>query len=143
MTAISVKKPYSLKTATVTFTAAGETGSPFDFSDHISGITFTPSSSAGTFTAVNSKVISDISPSTWEVALNLVQDLDIDGFLRWLLENEGKKYTLNATFANGTDPCKIVVTARAASLGGSADGQLAVSSVTLPADGKPDFTTAG
>lgn len=140
MTAYPVVKPFSFKTGKVTFTEIGGTELSYDFSDHINQVSFEPTSATGTFTAINSSTLSDVSPSTWQATFGLVQDLDPAGFLRFLLQNEGKKFTVEIFFAGDADPCEIVLTARSAGIGGSADGNLATSTVTLPADGKPNFT---
>lgn len=143
MTSIPVSKPVALKTASVTFTLQGEGNSPQDFSDHVNQIQLDPSKSSGTpFTSVSGKVINASSVSSWAATLGLVQDFDTTGFLRFLLDNDGTKATMKATFETGTNPLECVVTLSAASIGGTADGSNLTSSVTLPVDGKPEFKAA-
>lgn len=138
MALVPVTKPYSLKTATAVFKIVGEAATS-DFSSHISEVTFTPSTSSSTWTAINGNVISDGSIATWAAGLGLVQDLDAAGFMRWLLDNEGKRAEALFTFADGTDPCKIMLTLQPSNIGGAANGNVAEASVTLPCDGKPVF----
>lgn len=138
MASIPVKKPYALKTATLTLKAEGA-ASATDFSDHVSEITFTPSSSSTSWTSVSGKTIQENSAPTWEATLGLVQDLDPEGLARYLLANHGKKAEMVVTLVNGTEPINTTVTLSAAALGGKADGSIAESSVTLPLDGAPEF----
>ena len=142
MASIVVAKPFSLKTATVSIKPDGSSTAS-DFSDHISQIQFDPSTSSASWTSVSGKVIQENAAPTWAASLALVQDLDQAGLLRFLLTNQGKKATMDVTFKNGTDPAHISVTLSAASIGGTADGSVAQSSVTFPMDGAPTFTPAG
>lgn len=138
-TKVAVKNPYALKTATVLMKPEGST--VYDFSDHVSGIEFHPSSSSSSWTSVSGKTLQEASVSTWSVSLDLVQDLDQAGLLRFLMANDGKKCELLTTFKTGADPCKMTVTLSAANIGGKADGSLAESSVQFPVDGAPQWAS--
>lgn len=140
MAAVAVSKPYSLKTATATFKADGET-SESDFSDHISQIELTPTSTTGSWTSISGKTIQDAAAATWAVTVGLIQDLATSGFMRYLLANAGKKCTCKFTFATGTDPLTLAVTLQPSNIGGSADGNPVAATVSLPVDGTPVFGT--
>lgn len=136
MAALPVTSPYVLKTATAEFELDGEVK---DWSSHINEVRLTPTTQSQTWTAINGTVISDSSPATWAATLSLVQDLDAGGFMRWLLDHEGEKATCLFTFKDGTDPCLITLALSPTDIGGAAAGPIAEASVTLPADGRPDF----
>lgn len=136
-----VGQAYVLKTATVLIQRDGAADVD-DFSDHVGEITLTPTSSSGSWTAVNGKVISDQSVSTWAATLGLVQDLDSSGLLRYLLTHEGEKADVVATLADGADDLNITVTLSPATIGGQPGANPLASSVTLPMDGRPEFTPA-
>lgn len=138
MSPVPVTNPYTLKTATVLFQVE-DSSEVSDFSSHIHEVTFNPSTSSTSWTAVNSYVISDAAPATWSLNLGLVQDLEPTGLLRFLLANEGKRAKLLTTFKDGTEPCLTDVTLSPASFGGTAGPNIAQSTVTLPVTGRPDF----
>lgn len=134
-----VTRPFSLKTASAHFKLAGGT-TVEDFSDHIDEITLTPTQSTSTpFIAINGKTIQENGAATWTVTNNLVQDLDSAGFLRWLLDHAGQKCEVLYTFAQGTDPLPVTVTLATPGMGSKADGNIAVTSVTMPIDGAVNF----
>lgn len=132
-----VGEHYTLKTATVIFQLAGATDSD-DFSDHVGEVTFTPTSQSGSWTSVNGNVLSEQGVATWAATLGLVQDLDDDGFLLWLLAHEGEKATVTATLKSGTGAFSFVVTLTPATIGGAPGANPLSSTVTLPMDGKPE-----
>lgn len=135
---LPVLKPVSLKTAITTFKIGAATAS--DFSDHIAGVLFTPSASAGTsFTSTNGKVIQSSAVSTWTATIDLVQDMDPTGFLRYLLDNDGSTATVSFTPASGGKAITCDLTIAAAAVGGKADGGILQSSVTMACNGKPVF----
>lgn len=131
--------PYALKTASANFTLDGEV---HDYSSHIDTIRFIPNSTTTTWTGIDSTVIGDTSPETWQVELGLVQDLDPAGLLRFLMSNTGKKATLNVTLKEGAQPVRIEVTLASAGLGGEANGEIARSSLTLQASGVLEWLAA-
>ncbi len=135
-----VTAPVTMRTTRVLFKLAGALDY-VDHSDAIDEITYTPSQSGGsTFVAVNGATIQDPGQETWAATLNLVQDRDPDGFLRWLLANSGTKAELRAKFASDdTDEGVLTVTLSSAGIGGKASA-IATSSVTFAADGKPAFS---
>ena len=131
------KHLFTLKTATAVFTSKADPENSFDFSDHITSLLLQPSAASATPVISGRKFAGQ---TDWAAQLGLVQDLDKDGFLRWLIEHEGETFTAHFTFADGSDPVKIDLTAVAAGIGGNAnDANVAQSSVTLPADGKPEW----
>lgn len=137
-------KLFTMTTSTVKFTPLNDTGEPqaesvVDFSDHIEQLTLTPA------TGAKKLVISGRSyggSSTWSASLGLVQDLDAKGMLRFLMENEGKKYQVDASFQQGADSLRFIANISPASIGGSASTELPTSSVTLEIDGKPEWISS-
>lgn len=130
--------PFALKTATALFTLL-DGGEAEDFSSHIDTVLFNPSSSAETWTAIDSYSIGENSPETWSLELGLVQDLDQSGLLRFLMEHTGEKATLDVTLKRNAQPIKIVVTLASPSIGGTSDGSIARSTLTLQCDGRPEW----
>lgn len=132
----------TLKTAQVTFTPENDSEgtSAKDYSDVILGITLSPSTSTPKM-AVSGK--QQAGNSTWTLGLDLFQEVDTTGLLRFLLEHEGERYKVHCVLAEGADPIDFVVTLQAAQIGGAASNDIAESSVQLPVDGKPIWNTAG
>ena len=127
---------FVLKTASVLFKLVGATDTD-DFSKHIGDITFTPTSSSGSWTGCTGNVITEQGIATWTAGFGLVQDLDPDGFLLWLLEHEGEKAQVTATLKSGTGAFTFTVTIVPATIGGAIGANPLSSTVTLPMDGKP------
>lgn len=131
---------FAMKTTKATFTPIdAESGETVDYSDVINEITLTPSAGS-TQMAVSGANYG--GQASWSVNLGLFQDIEKEGLLRFLLENEGKKYTALFEFVKGKDPLEAVVTISPASIGGAASNDIATSTVTLPIDGKPVFKEA-
>lgn len=138
MTAIPVTSPYVLKTASCIITRGAN--APDDFTKHVDEITLTPAASSGTWVGISGNVIQDQGIATWAATLGLIQDLASTGLLRYLLEHEGEKATIEAALASGSDTLSIEVTLTPATIGGAAgDVNPKASKVTLPMDGKPAF----
>ena len=131
-----VTLPYVLKTATCVFTRDGATDSD-DFTDHVGEITLTPSIQTGSWTGIGGNVISDQGIATWAAQFGLIQDLDENGFLRWLLVHEGEKATVVATLASGADTLTIDVTLSPATIGGAVGPNPLTGTVTMAVDGRP------
>lgn len=129
-----VTKPYALKTLSVLFKRAGSADAD-DFSDHISQLAPAPTAASASWTSGNGKTIQRTAASTWQITLGLVQDLDPSGLLRWLIEHEGEQAHLLATFDTATDPMLAEVTLSPAGFGGTADGSIAATTVTLAVSG--------
>lgn len=137
-----VVKPFAMKTTRVLIQLDGETDVD-DWSDHIDEISITPSlSGSSTFTAVSGAVIQDPGSESWAMGVNLIQDLDPAGLLRWLLTHTGQKATVRARFAAGTtDELVATVTLTSSGFGGKA-ATLAASTGSWAIDGVPAFETA-
>lgn len=130
---------FAMKTATVTFTPLDGDGEGVDFSDHINELRLDPSRGSSQM-AISGRKYS--APTSWTLSLGLFQDLDQTGLLRWLFDNEGEKFTMHATFLDGSDALEAVITASPAGIGGAASDQLATSTVSLDVDGKPSWISA-
>lgn len=128
--------PYALKTATATLSLV-EGEKTLDISSQTDTVRFTPTSSTEIWSAIDGYSIGDTSPETWQVTLGFVQDLDPASLMRFLQEHTGEKAILHAILKRGAQPVDITVTLSSSEFGGTADGSIATSSLTLQADGKP------
>lgn len=133
-----VTDAYVLKTLSILFKRKGATDTD-DFTKHVGGVTFTPTAQSGSWTGASGNVISEQGIATWVATLGLVQDLDDDGFMLWLLAHEGEKADVTATLKSGTGAFTFTVTLTPAAIGGEVGPNPLSSSVTLPMDGKPVF----
>lgn len=129
-----VTKPYALKTLAVLIKREGA-ADPDDFSDHINQLAPAPTAASASWTSGNGKTIQRTASATWQITLGLVQDLDPSGLLRYLLEHEGEQAHLLVTFETDTDPMLAEVTLSPAGFGGTADGSIAATTVTLAVSG--------
>lgn len=107
------------------------------FEGQISAATFTPTSSAITWTAINGQTYTAQSPATWVLDLTFAQDWAFaDALSRYLHENEGE--TVAAIFepvdGGPAVTANIVITPGA--IGGTA-AAVAESTVSLGVSGKP------
>ena len=129
-----VAKPFALKTLETLFKLPASPD-PDDFSDHVSQLQLVPTAGSASWTSGNGKTIQRMAAATWAVTLGLVQDLDPSGLLRYLIQHEGDQAQLLATFEDGTDPLRVEVTLSPAGFGGTADGSIAATTVTLAVSG--------
>lgn len=123
-------QPLILKDIELTLEAAGD-----DFRQHVSGVTFTPTSSTTTWTGLGLNTHTDAATPTWVCQLDYVQDWTSPGSLsQYLLEHEGT--TAPATFrpTSGVGPS---FTANLTIVPGAIGGQVnafATTSVQLGSD---------
>ena len=112
---------------------------PDDFRKHLSGVTFTPSSSQQTWSGLGLNTHTDSSIPTWTVQLDYVQDWTSTASLsRYLFENEGQTVPFTFTPTDGVGPS---FTANISIISGAIGGQVnafATTSVTLGSD-KPQL----
>ena len=132
MAEIAVTSPYSLKDATLTIDVDS-------FSSHVSQVQFDPSTSSSTWRAINSHVIRDQSTAEWACTIALVQDLAATSLHRYLVEHEGEKKPVVFTPVASGPAISATLVISPSSIGGTADGSTASSTVTLVVDGKPEF----
>lgn len=134
------KQMFAMKTSKVTFktSSSGVT----DFSDAINTVRLNPSTSTNTVPVISGNTWTDSSAATWTLELGLVQDLDPQGLMRYLFDQEGKEVTVYIELAKGSDAITCTVIASPAAIGGSA-GQIAQSSVTLAINGRPVWGRSG
>lgn len=135
-----VVMPYTFKTAKVIVTRDAAPDAPDDFTDHVGEVTLTPTVESGSWRGVGGNVIKDTGVPEWVAQLGLIQDLDANGFLRYLLEHSGEKATIEATPATGADPITVDVTLAPATIGGQPGANPLSSTVSLPVDGQPDWS---
>jgi hypothetical protein len=82
------------------------TGTPDDFRKHVSGVTYTPSSSTTTWTGLGKNTHTDAATPTWVVQLDYVQDwTSTTGSLsQYLFEHEGETLECTFTPTSGVGP---------------------------------------
>lgn len=132
MAVIPLTSPYSLKNAVLTIASD-------DFTAAVSKVEFAPSTSATTWRGIGGNVLKDQAVAEWTANIDFAQDLDPDGLLRYLLDNEGEKKTAVFTPTSGGPTVTATITLSPGAIGGGADGNYAVASVALAVDGKPVF----
>lgn len=130
------KKLFAMKTSHVIFTPIEGSGEARDFSPQISELTVTVSTGTSVMAVSGHNYPGD---TTYGANLSLYQDIDPAGFLRFLWDNEGKKYTMRVNFVDGADALEGTVTLVPAGIGGQASTDLPTSSITLTYDGKPTW----
>ncbi|MDD7687539.1 MAG: hypothetical protein PT944_06470 [Actinomycetaceae bacterium] len=130
-----------MKTTKVTFKPTGveAESTTYEFGDHISELTVTVTPGTAV-TAVSGA--SYPGSSSYGANLSLYQDLDQKGFLRFLWNNAGKKFTMTVSFVDDADTFEGIVTLVPAGFGGAAGNDLPTSSITLAYDGKPEWKSA-
>lgn len=132
-------KPLFLKN--VELVIGGETGN--DFRKHVSGVTFTPSSSTVTWTGLGLNTHTDANTATWTCDLTFVQDwTSTTSLSRFLYENEGDTVPVEFRPISGEGPtfeAEIVITPGA--IGGTV-GAASESTVSLGCNGKPTLVPA-
>lgn len=127
--------PLSMKDCLFQLEAAGDS-----YEKAITGVTFTPTASPITATAVSpGAVYTDVPSATWVCAVTFLQDwADSDSLARYLFDHEGD--TVAATFepiaGGATITADLVITP--GSIGGDV-GTFATSTVNLGVVGKPDI----
>lgn len=136
MATIAVK-PLVLKDVTLTIGTDG-------YQKHVSGVTFTPSSSQVTWQGLTpDSSFTDSGAATWTVGLNYVQDWETANSLsQYLFDNEGE--TVEMVFAPRAGAGKKTFTANVSITPGAIGGEVnsyATTSVTLGCD-KPVIGTA-
>jgi len=140
-----IVSPYTLKTATMTFQLLDASGVPTgdveDFTDHIGSITFTPTAQTGSWTGVGGNVVSENGIATWVAGFGLIQDLDAESLLMYLLEHEGAKAKFSGKLKSGSRTVSGVITLTPATIGGDVGANPLSSTVNLPMDGKPAFAS--
>jgi hypothetical protein len=108
---------------------------PNDFRKHVSGVTFTPSSSQTTWTGLGLNTHTDSGIPTWVCQLDYVQDwTSTDSLSRYLYTHEGETIPVEFTPTDGAGPA---FTANVSIVPGAIGGQVnafATTTVTLGSD---------
>lgn len=131
MAVIPLNSPFALKNATLTIASD-------DFTAAVTQVEFTPSIASSTVRTIDGVAHKDQSTAEWSCTIGFVQDLDPDGLLRYLLDNDGDTKTV--VFVPETLGPSITadLVVSPGTIGGTAGADLAVASVTL-ASTKPVF----
>lgn len=138
-----VSKPLTMRTTRTLIHREGTADSD-DFSSHIDEVSVVPTLAGGSsFTAIDGSVVQDPGAETWAATLNIIQDRDPDGLLRYLLAHTGTKAEIRCRFASDdTDELVFTVTLTAAGFGGKS-ANIATSNVTFTCDAAPAFAAVG
>ncbi|GAA4831611.1 hypothetical protein GCM10023221_04280 [Luteimicrobium xylanilyticum] len=132
-TVVPLTTPYSLKNATLVIEED-------DFTQAVSAVIFTPSTSTSTWRGIGGNILKDQAIAEWTCQIDLAQDLAETGLLRYLLDNEGasKAAVFTPVVEGPTVSATLIITP--GQIGGTADGNTATASVQLAVTGKPAFT---
>jgi hypothetical protein len=108
---------------------------PDDFRKHVSGVTFTPTSSQTTWTGLGLNTHTDSGIPTWVCQLDYVQDwTSTNSLSRYLYTHEGETLPVSFTPTDGVGPA---FTANVSIVPGAIGGQVnafATTTVTLGSD---------
>lgn len=131
-------KPLVMKDVDLTFEAAGD-----DYRKHCSGVVFTPTANAVTWTGLGENTHTDQSTATWAVAITYVQDWEsADSLSRFLYEHEGERVPMTfrpKSGAGASFTADVFVTPGA--IGGPVNA-FAETTATLGCDGRPKLVPA-
>lgn len=133
MSTIPVAQPYALKAATFKIGAD-------EYTAAVSQVQFDPSPSSSTWRGIGGNVLTNQSIATWNAVLGFAQDLAPDGLARYLHEHEGETATVEfLPLADGpTITADLIITP--GTIGGTAGADYVTASVTMPVQGRPEFT---
>ncbi len=122
----------------VVLTVDGDT-----YEKHVSGVTFTPSVTSATWKGLEpTAVFTNVGSSTWMIDLAYAQDWETaDSLSAYLFANEGAEITLSFVPVSGGGTWSATVIIVPGAVGGAVDSY-AVSTVSLPVQGRPTFTPA-
>ena len=122
----------------VVLTVDGDT-----YEKHVSGVTFTPSVTSATWKGLEpTAVFTNVGSSTWMIDLAYAQDWETaDSLSAYLFDNEGAEITLSFVPVTGGGTWSATVIIVPGAVGGAVDSY-AVSTVSLPVQGRPTFTPA-
>jgi len=122
----------------VVLTVDGDT-----YEKHVSGVTFTPSVTSATWKGLEpTAVFTNVGSSTWMIDLAYAQDWETtDSLSAYLFANEGAEITLSFVPVTGGGTWSATVIIVPGAVGGAVDSY-AVSTVSLPVQGRPTFTPA-
>lgn len=131
MATVPLTSPFALKSATLSIAAD-------DYTAAITQVEFTPAVASSTVRTIDGIAHKDQSTAEWSCTIGFIQDLDPDGLLRYLLDNDGQTKTVVFTpdALGPTITADLVVSP--GTIGGTAGADLAVASVTLVST-KPVF----
>lgn len=131
MAVIPLTKPYSLKAAQLVI------GSD-NFEAAVTGVQFDPTNSPTVARFINGGIYKDAAVPDWTATVGLAQDLAAGSLTRYLLANSGlTKSCVFTPIAGGAEAVSASLIILPGSLGGIADGNLAMASVQLPVIGTP------
>lgn len=132
MALIPLSQPYSLKTSTLIVEAD-------DFTQAVSGVVLTPSSSSTSWRGIGGNTISDQSMSDWKLKVSAAADLAPGGLQRYLLDNEGEERTIVFVPKAGGPSLTVTVKLVPGQFGGAADGNISTFDTEMPVTGRPVF----
>ena len=113
------------------------------YEKHVSGVTFTPSSSTVNFNGLNPEAVFTFpTATTWTLTLAYAQDWETpDSLSAYLLEHEGEKVTMTFEPEAGGAGFTAEVFIAPGAIGGDVNS-VATASVTLGVSGKPTLVAA-
>lgn len=131
MAVIPLSSPYSLKACLLSIGTD-------NFEAAVTQVQFDPATSPTTTRFINGGIYKDAPVPDWTATIGLAQDLATGSLTRYLLANSGlTKAAVFTPISGGAAAVSANVIILPGTLGGSADGNLAMSTVQLPVIGTP------
>ena len=128
-------QPFSMASATLKIAAD-------NFEEAVSAVEFVPTAQSTPFTAINGKTVTITGKAAWVVNISYAQDWSsATSLARYLFDNETESAEVVFVPDDGSDSVEATVTLTPGSIGGAANS-LAVGSVSLGVDGKPELIPA-
>ena len=109
------------------------------YEKHVSGVTFTPSTSPIMFKGLNPEaVFTDVGAASWTVDLSYAQDwTTVNSLSAYLFANQGETVSMTFTPRSGLGPAFVAsVVIVSGAIGGQVDSY-ATTTVSLPVQGQP------
>lgn len=137
--AVAAVKPLVMKDVNF-LTTLNDGVSATDYKKHLDAVTFTPTSTAITWTGLGANTHTNTSQATWTCTLNYVQDWETSDSLSVLLyEHEGETMDVEFRPVAGGPGFTASVLIQPGAIGGTVN-TYATTSVTLGVDGKPELS---
>lgn len=133
MSTIGLTQPLNLKSGTLVLGVD-------EFGAAVQSVKITPSVSSSSFTGIGGQVVQDTGVPTYVMSIELAQDLSSAGLLRYMWANIGQQKGFTFTPAAGGPAVSGTVVIVPPELGGASDGNIDVTSVTVPLVGAPAWS---
>ena len=132
--------PFNIVEAALT--AKIGTASAVGFTQHVSNVLATPTTTSSTWKGMSKAAIFRfISAAVWDLQMGFAQDWSTTGLSRFLYDNEGKECVFSFAPVAGGAGFSVTVTITPGAYGGAVDAT-GEATVTMPVKGRPTLLTA-